>query len=89
MTVKELVERLRANIGHYPFMQEAADALTTLASENERMRGVRQFAEAILHGDEIHRAWLKEAAEAWIAGKPLPPPRDARAALSKDTPDGK
>lgn len=36
---------------------------------------VRVFAKAVLHGDDEHKAWLLEAAEAFIAGKPLPPPR--------------
>lgn len=39
---------------------------------------VRKFARAILHGDEVHKEWLLEAAEAFIAGEPLPPPRDAK-----------
>jgi NTP pyrophosphatase (non-canonical NTP hydrolase) len=30
---------------------------------------------AIAHGDEEHRAWLKEAIEAHFAGKPVPEPR--------------
>ncbi len=36
---------------------------------------VLEFAKAILHGDEVHRAWLLEAAEAFVSGKPLPLPR--------------
>ena len=35
---------------------------------------IRDFAELILHGDDAHRAWLKEAAEAYIRGEELPPP---------------
>lgn len=35
---------------------------------------VRQFAKAILHGDEIHQGWLREAAEAFAEGRELPPP---------------
>jgi hypothetical protein len=30
------------------------------------------FARAVLHGDEEHRAWLMEAAEAFVEGRPLP-----------------
>src|SRR5690242_9315440 len=41
-------------------------------SDDER---IRAFAKAILHGDDEHREWLTEAAEAFIAGTPLPPPR--------------
>lgn len=36
---------------------------------------IRTFATAILHGDDEHRAWLLEAAEAFVSGNPLPPPR--------------
>lgn len=36
---------------------------------------VRDFAKAILHGDQNHRAWLLEAAEAFINGEPVPPPK--------------
>lgn len=37
----------------------------------EKMRIV-EFAHAILHGDEEHREWLLEAAEAFNAGHALP-----------------
>lgn len=36
---------------------------------------VLEFAKAILHGDEDHRAWLMEAAQAYLDGKKLPAPR--------------
>ncbi|RWK39291.1 hypothetical protein [Mesorhizobium sp.] len=36
---------------------------------------IAEFAKAILHGDDEHRAWLTEAAVAFNAGEPLPPPR--------------
>jgi hypothetical protein len=36
---------------------------------------VRGFANAILHGSDEHRAWLLDAAEAYIAGAPMPSPR--------------
>jgi hypothetical protein len=46
-------------------------------------RNVLSFAQAILHGDDEHKAWLMEAAEAFASYKPLPPTRgkgtDARA----------
>lgn len=41
----------------------------------EWQRAVMEFAEAVLHGDGEHRAWLMEAAEAFIVKRPLPPPR--------------
>lgn len=37
-------------------------------------RAVLKFAEAALHGDDEHRAWLMAAAEAFVKGQPLPPP---------------
>lgn len=36
---------------------------------------VHNFARAILHGDEEHRAWLLDAADAFVDGRALPPPR--------------
>jgi hypothetical protein len=36
---------------------------------------VRAFAKAVLHGDDEHKAWLLEAAEAFIDRKPLPAQR--------------
>jgi hypothetical protein len=30
---------------------------------------------AIAHGDDEHRAWLREAVDNFFAGKPVPPPR--------------
>jgi hypothetical protein len=38
----------------------------------ERVR--TEFLPAILHGDETHRAWLSEAVDCFLAGKPVPPP---------------
>lgn len=34
-------------------------------------KGVRDFARAILHGDEKHRKWLLDAAESFISGEPI------------------
>jgi hypothetical protein len=36
---------------------------------------IADFVNLILHGDDIHKAWLREAGEAFILGKPLPPAR--------------
>ena len=33
---------------------------------------ILRFTEAILHGDEEHQAWLLEAAQCFIEGKPIP-----------------
>jgi hypothetical protein len=36
---------------------------------------ITQFANRILHGDDEHKAWLLEAASAFVHGRPLPAPR--------------
>jgi hypothetical protein len=48
---------------------------------------VRRFTQAILHGDDEHRAWLIEAAEAFIAGQSMPPPRDGGEPAPPPVPD--
>lgn len=45
------------------------------------MSEIVRFAEAILHGDDEHRAWLLEAAHAWVNGGALP---DVRGGSAKD-----
>lgn len=50
-----------------------ADALRPAAGEGEALY------DAIKHGDEVHRAWLREAISKFYAGKPVPPPRSAAA----------
>lgn len=47
------------------------------------MSDVQRFAEAILHGDDAHRQWLRDAAAAFNEGKPLP---EIRGASVGDTP---
>lgn len=42
---------------------------------------IADFVNSILHGDDIHKTWLREAGEAFILGKPLPPPRDGKSGL--------
>jgi hypothetical protein len=42
---------------------------------NDTAQIIRKFARSILHGDDDHRAWLLEAAECFIEGKAMPPPR--------------
>ena len=44
-------------------------------TQTTRKNDVLAFAEAVLHGDDEHRAWLIEAAECWMAGRNLPAPR--------------
>lgn len=36
---------------------------------------VKEFATAILHGDEVHKEWLLEAADKFVKGEPVPEPR--------------
>jgi hypothetical protein len=48
---------------------------------------VSQFADAILHGDDEHRQWLLEAAEAFNGGLPMPPPRGKGASVTA-SPEG-
>lgn len=45
-------------------------------------KSVIAFATAVLHGDDEHRAWLLEAASAFVAGTPLPPVRAAARTLA-------
>jgi hypothetical protein len=69
MTTKELCDALRHTHPSRTMCKEAATELERLMGE------VRAFAKAVLHGDDEHKAWLLEAAEAFIAGEPLPAPR--------------
>lgn len=48
--------------------------LKLAAAEKERGEAVIAFAKAALHGDDAHRTWLTEAAQAFIQNKPLPEP---------------
>ncbi len=36
---------------------------------------LRMFVQDILHGDEVHKAWLLEAVECFIEGRHIPEPR--------------
>lgn len=36
---------------------------------------IQGLYDALAHGDEEHRAWLREAITAHFSGKPIPPPR--------------
>lgn len=51
-------------------LQEAA-----LTASPRPSGDVIAFAETILHGDEVHQEWLREAAQAWVSGNSLPAPR--------------
>jgi hypothetical protein len=45
---------------------------------HEQAKYVREFAQALLHGDAIHQQWLLEAAECFIDGRALPPARSGK-----------
>ncbi len=42
----------------------------------ERAAIVKDFADAILHGDDKHRAWLINAVARFLAGVPIEPPAE-------------
>lgn len=48
-----------------------------------RAEAIRAFANDILHGDSEHRSWLLEAAETFIAGKPMPTVRGGANAAAR------
>lgn len=56
-------------------MDEDNEHLEWAIHPKARAAHIRNFTKAILHGDDEHRAWLQEAAEAFIEGRELPPPR--------------
>ena len=41
--------------------------------KGERNKAIQSFVNQILHGDEAHCKWLKDAAEAFTFGRPMPP----------------
>jgi hypothetical protein len=57
----------------FPRQIEIIENVARLVEQREAA-AVTAFATAILHGDEKHRQWLKDAAEAFVAGRPLPAP---------------
>jgi hypothetical protein len=76
MTTKELCDALRHTHPSRTMCKQAADEIERLAAlAQSDTEPVRAFAKAVLHGDDEHKAWLLEAAEAFIDGKPLPAPR--------------
>lgn len=57
---------------------ESGDPLDVIEAEikqaltREGAEQVTAFANAVLHGDDKHKAWLREAAQCFIDGRPLP-----------------
>lgn len=51
-------------------IQGLCDSISSAAVEE-----IKDFATAILHGDQVHREWLMEAADAYENGRELPAPR--------------
>lgn len=43
---------------------------------NKQKKAVLEFARLIRHGSEEHRAWLMEAAQAFVEDRDLPEHRD-------------
>lgn len=62
-------------------------ALTALESAGYRVVPATGLFEAIAHGDDLHRAWLKEALDCFFAGKPVPPPRSAPKVTDSPAPE--
>lgn len=57
---------------------EHSDAIREAAALIEQLQASRDtLFEAIKHGDDDHRAWLKEAIDAHFAGATVPAPRGA------------
>lgn len=48
---------------------------STHPTSDNRSEMVERLFSAIAHGDEDHRAWLREAISAFYIGDPVPPPR--------------
>ncbi len=54
----------------------AEERIAKLEKENERLRSalansVNAFTEAVLHGSEEHKQWLREAADDFVCGRPI------------------
>lgn len=80
----ELVARLRTEVEIWKCSYGGAGyphliaTLTEAAATIERLHSPHEtLFDAIKHGDEVHRAWLREAIENHFGGKPVPPPRAA------------
>lgn len=56
--------------------EDAWNARTASAAraEGPAWRKIETLFDAIKHGDDDHRRWLKDAIEAHFAGRPVPPP---------------
>ena len=67
-----------------PLCQVSASAPASGAERMTAGESVTRFVRAVLHGDDEHRVWLMEAAECFVAGKPLPEPRGKG---TRSTPD--
>lgn len=79
-TIRDINSQLR--YGTWALKSQLEAVLAARSTAPEAGKAVAEFAEAILHGDDEHRAWLTEAAVAFNAGQPLPPPRGKGTALA-------
>lgn len=67
-------ERLNRSLPGNDLAELYAQAAATI----ERLHSAHEtLFEAIKHGAEVHRAWLREAIDNHFSGKPVPPPRAA------------
>lgn len=72
----------------HEWQAKARAALTAAAQagKDEWRLKVLEFANAILHGDDEHRAWLVEAADYFVKGGKVPRPR-SQAPITPDQPN--
>lgn len=78
------VMRDPARTGGWPGSERVARSFDRLAEkarevheallEPSASEAVMAFAKAVLHGDDAHRRWLLDAADAFVNRRPLPPP---------------
>lgn len=76
--VNALIDGMRFQDTGWPDSRKRLAAALRKAKAAGRMEASVGLFEAIAHGDDIHRGWLKEAIDNWFAGRPVPPPRDAK-----------
>lgn len=57
------------------FNMQFANRIRILEAERDQLKAAQAtLFDAIAHGDEEHRVWLKKAIDAHFAGQPVPPP---------------
>lgn len=79
--IRKLWDALEAAQHLDDFQQSRIDTLVDRAEAAEK--AAAGLFDAIAHGDDTHREWLKEAISNWFSGLPVPPPRDAKKDLGR------